>query len=94
VEHLRACHSRPPLGTRAVIVLPEWPKLKAVTKELVLNKQLPKRVKGFMRTTLTCSYDQPCFIAYARVMIFWVIDASTLVSITPSITANVSVLKF
>ncbi len=34
VEHLRACHSRAPLDTRVVIVLPDWPKFKAVTKEL------------------------------------------------------------
>ncbi len=26
VEHLRACHSRSHLDTRAVIVLPNWPK--------------------------------------------------------------------
>jgi hypothetical protein len=39
VEHLRAaCHSRSPLTTRAVIVLPDWPMLKAITKELKLNK--------------------------------------------------------
>ncbi len=25
VEHLRACHSRSPLDTRAIIVLPDWP---------------------------------------------------------------------
>ena len=42
VEHLRACHSKSPLGTKAVIVLPNWPKFKAVKKELKLIKQLPK----------------------------------------------------
>ncbi len=33
-EHLRACHSRSPLETRAIIGLPDWPKFKALTKEL------------------------------------------------------------
>ena len=28
VEHLRACHSKSPLDTKAVIVLPDWPKFK------------------------------------------------------------------
>ena len=26
VEHLRACHSKSPLDTKAVIILPDWPK--------------------------------------------------------------------
>ncbi len=62
VEHLRACHSRSPLDTRAVIVLPNWPKFKAVTKELKLIKQLPKGEKLFMRTTPTSTYDPPGLI--------------------------------
>jgi hypothetical protein len=41
VEHLRACHSMSPIATRAVIVLPDWPRSKGVTKELKLNKQIP-----------------------------------------------------
>ena len=42
MEHLRACYSKSPLDTKAVIILPYWPKFKAVTKELKLIKQLPK----------------------------------------------------
>jgi hypothetical protein len=34
VQHLRACHSKSPLDTKAVIILPYCPKFKAVTKEL------------------------------------------------------------
>jgi hypothetical protein len=44
VKHLRACHSRSPLETRAAIVLPYWPKFKTLTKELKLIKQLPKAI--------------------------------------------------
>jgi hypothetical protein len=55
VEHVRTCHSRSPLETRAVIVLRDWPKFKALTKELKLSKQLPKGEKVFMRTSLTCT---------------------------------------
>ena len=46
VEHLRACHSKSPLGTKAPIILPEWPKFKALTKELKLIKRLPRGGKG------------------------------------------------
>jgi len=38
VEHLRACHSKSPLDTKAIIILPDWPKFKAVTKELKMIK--------------------------------------------------------
>ncbi len=51
MEHLRACHSRSPLDTRAVIVLLDWPKFKTVLKELKLIKQLPKGEKVFIRIT-------------------------------------------
>ena len=33
LEHLRACHSKPQLGTEATIVQPDWPKFKTITKE-------------------------------------------------------------
>ena len=39
-EHPRACHSKSLLDTKLVIVLPDWPKFKAVTKEL---KRIKKR---------------------------------------------------
>jgi len=43
VEYLRACHSRSPLETRSVVALPDWPKFKAIAKELKLIKQLRGR---------------------------------------------------
>ena len=46
VEHLRACHPKSPLDTKAVIVLLDQPKFKAVAKELKVFKQLPKGEKG------------------------------------------------
>ena len=51
VEHLRVCHSRSPLDTRAAVVLPDWPKVKALTKELKLIKRLPNGEMVFMRTS-------------------------------------------
>jgi len=56
VEHLRACHSRSPLETRAVIVLTDWPKFKALTKDLKLIKRLPKGEKVLMMTSLLGTY--------------------------------------
>jgi hypothetical protein len=46
VTHLRACHSRLPLDNRAVIVLPDRPTFKAITKELKLVKQLPSYISN------------------------------------------------
>jgi hypothetical protein len=34
VKYLRACHFRSPLDIKAAIVLPDWPKFNAITKEL------------------------------------------------------------
>jgi len=69
VEHLRACHSKSLLDTKAIIILPDWPKFKAVTKELKLIKRLPKVEKVFMRTTPTVTYESPDIITSA-----WVIN--------------------
>ncbi len=70
VEHLRACHSKSTLDTKEVIILPDWPKFKAVTKELKLIKRLPKGENVFMRTTPTSTYDPPDIITYAWVIVF------------------------
>jgi len=57
VEHLRACHSRSPLDTKAVIILSDWPKFKTIAKELILIKHLPiKGERVFMRTSLAGIY--------------------------------------
>ena len=75
------------MDTTAVIVLPDWPKFKAVTKELKLIKQLPKGEKVFMRTTPTCSYDPPDLIPSVWPDKFWLIDASTPV-LSPLLNNN------
>jgi hypothetical protein len=62
VEHLRACHSKSPLDTKAVIILPDWPKFKALTKELKLIKRLPKEEKVFMRTIPSGTYEPPILL--------------------------------
>jgi hypothetical protein len=41
VQHLRACHAKASMDTKAVIVLPNWPVYKATTKELKLLRQIP-----------------------------------------------------
>ena len=75
--HLRACHSRSSLDTRAIIVLPDWPKLKAVTRELKLIKRLPKGEMVFIITTPTCTYDPPGLIPTAWPFIVGLIYANT-----------------
>ena len=77
VEHISACHSKSPLDTKAVIILLDWPKFKAVTKELKLIKRLPKGEDVFMRTTPTSTYGPPDIITFAWVINYWLIDATT-----------------
>jgi hypothetical protein len=76
VEHLRACHSRSPFDTRAIVVLPDWPKFKAITKELKFIKRLPKGERVFIRTSPTCTYDPPDLIPSILRINFWLIDAT------------------
>jgi hypothetical protein len=80
------------LENRAVIALPDWPKLKALTKELKLIKRLPKGEKVFMRTSPTGTYDTPDLLPSIWLVKFWLIDASTPV-LSPLLTTNVSNLK-
>jgi hypothetical protein len=69
VEHLRACHSKSPLDTKADVVLPNWPKFEAEIKELKLIKQLPKGEKVFMRTIPTCAYEPPILLQLLGLLI-------------------------
>ena len=92
VEHLHACHSRSPLETRAVIVLPYWPKFKVLTKELKLIKRLPKGEKVFMRTSPTGNYVPSNLLPSIWPVNFWLINANTPV-LSQLLTTNVNNLK-
>jgi len=92
VEHLRTCHFKSPLDTKAIIVLPDWPIFKEVTKELKLFKKLPKGDKVFMRTTPTSTYEPPDLITFAWVINYWLIDANTHV-LSPLTNISVGTLK-
>jgi hypothetical protein len=50
------------LDTKAVIILQDWPKFKAITKESKLIKRLPKGEKVFMRATPTGTYEPPILL--------------------------------
>jgi hypothetical protein len=91
VEHLRACHSRTPLDTRVVILLLDWPKFKALTKELKLIQQLPKGEMVFMRTTLTSTKDPHDLILFAWHIHFWLITNIPVLS--PLFTTSVKNVK-
>jgi len=92
VQHLRACHSKSPLDTKAVIILQDWPKFKALTKKLKLINRLPKGENVFMRTTPTCTYESPDIITSAWVINFLLIDANTHV-LSPLTSTSVNTLK-
>jgi hypothetical protein len=80
------------LETRAVIVLPDWPEFKALTKELKLIKRLPKGEKVFMRTSPTSTYVPSDLLPSIWSVHFWLIDANTLV-LSSLLTTNVNNLK-
>ncbi len=92
MEHLRDCHSRSPLETRAVVVLPDWPKFKALTKELKLIKRIPKGEKVFIKTSSTGTYVPSDLLPSLWPVNFLLIDASTPV-LSPLRTTNVNNLK-
>jgi hypothetical protein len=80
------------LETRGVIVLPDWPKFKALTRELKLIKQLPKGEKVFMRTSPTGTYVPSDLLSSIWLVNFWLIDAHTPV-LSPLLTTNINNLK-
>ena len=92
VGHLRACHSKSQLDTKVVIVLPDWTKSKAITKELKLIKQLTNGGKVLMRTSPTRTYDPRDLIPSTWVINYRLINANTHL-LSPMLTTNVSVLK-
>jgi hypothetical protein len=80
------------LETRASIVLPDWPKFIALTKELNLIKRLPKEEKVFIRTSPTGTYVPSDLLPSFWPVNFWLIDATTPV-LSPLLTTNVNNLK-
>ena len=93
MEHLRACHSKSPLDTKAIVILAYSPKIKAVTKELKFIKRLPKGEKVFMKTTPTGTYEPPDIIITSTWVIrFWLIDAITPI-LSPLTNTSVNTLK-
>jgi len=84
VQHLRTCHAKAHMETKAVIVLPNGLVYKAITKELKLLRQIPKGENVFMRSTIIGSYDPPDFIKSIWVMEYWVIEVDTpIIATTP-----------
>ena len=80
------------MDTRAVIVLPDWPKFQAITKELKLIKQLPKGERVFLRTSPTSTYDPSDLFPSIWPINFCFIDANTP-ALSPLLTTNVGNLK-
>ncbi len=88
VQHLRACHARAPMNTKAIIVLPNWLVYKAIAKELKLLKQIHIREIIFMRPTTIGSYNSLDVINSIWVIKFWVIGPDThIMEATPAILA-------
>ena len=92
VEHLRACHSKSSLDNKAIIILPNWPKFKAVSRKLKIIKQLPKGEKVFMRTNPIGTYEPTDIITSAWVINYWLIEANTHV-LSPLMNTSVNNLE-
>jgi hypothetical protein len=80
------------LETREVIIFPNRPKFKPLTKELKLIKRLPKGEKVFMRTSPTCNYVPSDLLPSIWPVNFWLIDATTPV-LSSLLTTNVNISK-
>ena len=49
VEHIRNCHAKSPLNTKALIVLPNWPQFNATTTGLRSLRQVPINTPVFTK---------------------------------------------
>ncbi len=85
VEHIRTCHARSPLNTKALIVLPNWPQFNAATTGLRLLRQVP--------------IDTPVSLGKRHTAVkilwpinYWVIDKDTSVKASPPLVKSVDLL--
>jgi hypothetical protein len=87
VEHIRTCHAKSPLNTKALIVLPNWPQFNAATSELRLLRQVPIN-------TLVFTKPSPLGKRHTVVKVpwpikYWVIDKDTSVKASPPSVTSV-----
>ncbi len=91
VEHIRTCHSKSPMNTKVVIVLPNWPQFNSVTTGLRLSHQVPI-------DTLVFTKPSPLGKRHTIVKIpwpinYWVIDKDTPAKVSSIPVTSVTVTK-
>jgi hypothetical protein len=80
------------LDTKAITILPDWPKFKAITKELKFINELREGEKVFMRNTLVGTYEPLDLTTFAWAINYLLIDANKHV-LSPIMDTSVSTLK-
>ncbi len=77
VEHIRTCHARSPLNTKALIVLPNWPQFNVATIGLRLLRQVPIDTPVFTKQSPLGKRHTVRKIPWP--INYWVIDKDTSV---------------
>jgi hypothetical protein len=81
IEHIRTCHSKSPLDTKALIVLPNWPQINAATTGLRLLRQIPIDTPDFTKPSPLGKRHTVVKVLWP--INYWVIDKDTSVKVSP-----------
>ena len=77
IQHIRKCHSEDPKGTKAVIILPDWPSFREVTSDLKLLKTIPSRQHLFTKSPDNDASLRTPVDSFRWPVNYWVIDKDT-----------------
>ncbi len=87
VEHIRTCHAKSPVNTKALIVLPNWPQFNATTTGLKLLRQI---------STNTPVFTKPSTLGKGHTVVkvpwpinYWAIDKDSFVKVSPPLVKSV-----
>jgi len=87
VEHIRTCHARSPLKTKAMIVLSNWPQFIAATTALRLLRQVPIDTQVFTKPSPLGKRHNVVKVPWP--INYWVIDKNTYVKASSPLVKSV-----
>ena len=77
IQHIRECHSKDPKGTKAVIILPDWPTFKELTSDLKLLRTIPGKQQVFTKSPDNDASLRTPVESFRWPVNYWVIDKDT-----------------
>jgi hypothetical protein len=87
VEHIRTCHAKSPMHTKAVIALLDWPQFNAATTGHKLLRQIQTNILVF--TKLSSLGNRHTLVKVPWPINHWVIDKDTSVKVSPTLVKSV-----